>query len=118
MGGTLERPNYSNYGNGGHSETVYIEYTDATDYQTLLDLFWESHEAAYHYTRPLDTAYKSIIFYQNEEQKALAEASLAAKRQAVSPTPVFTEVRDAKNFQFWPAETYHQKYYKNPCPGN
>lgn len=58
--------------------------------------------------------YRSAIFYHNEEQKRLAEASKKTLEQSKRfKGPIYTEIVAAS--EFYPAEEYHQKYYKkNP----
>ena len=70
----------------------------------MLDIFWSSHSPT---ARPWSQQYASIIFYHNQEQKRLAEASL--DREAASlGNPIYTEIEPFA--QFYLAETYHQKY--------
>jgi peptide-methionine (S)-S-oxide reductase len=70
----------------------------------LLDIFWSSHSPT---ARPWSRQYASIIFYHDEEQKRLAEASM--DRQAASRgKPIYTEIVPLAKFYL--AETYHQKY--------
>jgi peptide-methionine (S)-S-oxide reductase len=58
-------------------------------------------------TRPYSRQYKSIIFYQSEEQRRAAEAS-KARQESESGRPLFTEIVPARVFT--PAEDYHQKH--------
>jgi peptide-methionine (S)-S-oxide reductase len=77
----------------------------------LLDIFWSSHSPT---ARPWSQQYASIIFYHNQKQKRLAEASL--DREAASlGNPVYTEIEPFA--QFYLAETYHQKYRLQQDPG-
>ncbi len=114
MGGTVEAPSYRQVSSGttGHAEVVRIEYDpDTVSYEMLLDTFW-------HNVDPLDdrgqfcdkgTQYRSIVFYYNDNQRQLAEAS----KQAVSnllDQPIATEILPAE--AFYPAEDYHQNYYQ------
>ena len=108
-GGSKENPTYYNLGD--HTETVQIDYDpDQISYQELLDIFWNSHNAA---RPPLSTQYKSIIFYHNEEQKRLALES-KARREAELNEPVLTEI--VPYSEFYLAEDYHQKYYLSGVP--
>ncbi|HLC76821.1 MAG TPA: peptide-methionine (S)-S-oxide reductase, partial [archaeon] len=52
--------------------------------------------------------YRSVIFYHDQKQKELAEASLA-KEQKIHAKPIATKI--VKASKFWPAEEYHQDYY-------
>ncbi len=76
----------------------------------MLDLFWSSHSPT---TRPWSKQYASIIFYHDEEQRRLAEASReqeAARRGA----PIHTEI--VPYSEFYLAEGYHQKYQLQQVP--
>ncbi len=114
-GGTTENPTYENYAAGGHIEAVKIIYEPAkVSYDKLLDVYW-------HQVDPTDPggqfvdrghAYTTAIFYTNGEQKKLAEESKAAlDKRGVYEKPIVTPVEPAQTF--YPAEDYHQDYYKN-----
>jgi peptide-methionine (S)-S-oxide reductase len=108
-GGSTDNPTYRDLGD--HSETIQIEY-DPTQisYQELLDIFWSSHSPI---ARPWSRQYASIIFYHNQEQKRLAEASM--EREADSRgKPIYTDI--VPFAQFYLAETYHQKYRLQQVP--
>ena len=117
MGGTTVKPTYENYAAGGHLEVVEVAYDSTViSYQQLLDTFW-------HQIDPTDAggqfvdrghAYTTAIFYYDEEQRQLAEASKKAlAARAVFAKPIVTPIRPATTF--YPAEAYHQDYYKkNP----
>ncbi len=79
-------------------------------YRDLLDVFWYSHTPT---TMPWSDQYKSVIFYHNDEQKALAEES-RDNLQASMNGQIFTEIVPAGIF--YPAEDYHQKYYLRGIP--
>jgi peptide-methionine (S)-S-oxide reductase len=118
-GGHTQQPTYEQVSAGGtgHVEAVQVVYDPAqVGYANLLEVFW-------HNIDPLDAAgqfcdkgsqYRSIIFYHNDEQKRLADASKAAlERSGQLNQPVVTEIRPVA--EFYPAEDYHQDYYrKNP----
>ena len=108
-GGSKENPTYYNLGD--HTETVQIEYDPARiSYQELLDIFWNSHNAA----RPsLSVQYKSIIFYHDEEQKRLAFESKAREKEKRNAN-IYTEM--VPYSKFYLAEDYHQKYYLSNVP--
>ena len=74
-------------------------------YEQLLRIFWDSHNP---YQRGWSTQYKNALFYHNDEQKRLAEASLQ-RLQDRGERSVRTELIPAS--EFYPAEDYHQKYY-------
>ena len=102
-GGTTENPTYYNLGD--HTETVQLEYDPTRiSYQELLDVFWAGHSP----DRPAwSRQYASIIFYHDEEQRRLAEAS-KGQYEAQCGCRVYTEIIPAATFYL--AEDYHQKY--------
>jgi methionine-S-sulfoxide reductase len=102
-GGTKASPTYRDLGD--HTEAIEVDYDPAVvTYETLLKVFWESHDAT---CRPYSTQYKAVVWYRDEEQKRLALAS-RAREAARRGRDVFTEVRPAGVFTL--AEDYHQKY--------
>ncbi|WP_163338848.1 peptide-methionine (R)-S-oxide reductase MsrB [Desulfopila sp. IMCC35008] len=116
-GGTGENPTYKNYASKGHIEVVLITYDpDKVDYEQLLDIFWRQIDPTDSGGQFVDRGheYSSGIFYYSPEQRAAAEASkknLAAT--SIFDKPIITPVQKAP--KFWPAEEYHQDYYKkNP----
>jgi methionine-S-sulfoxide reductase len=86
-GGTTENPTYHNL--GGHSETIQIEYDPTRiSYQELLDVFWAGHAP----TQPAwSRQYASLIFYHDEEQRRLAQAS-KERYEAQCDCQVYTEI--------------------------
>jgi peptide methionine sulfoxide reductase msrA/msrB len=115
--GTSTHPTYHDYVAGGHLEAVEITYDPKlVSYERLLDVFW-------HQINPTDDggqfvdrgyAYTTGIFYFDDEQKRLAEASKADLIQSKKfDKPIVTPIKPAQTF--YPAEDYHQDYYKkNP----
>jgi peptide-methionine (S)-S-oxide reductase len=102
-GGTSANPTYRSLGD--HSETIQIDYDPAQiSYQELLDIFWNSHSPT---ARPWSKQYASIIFYHDEEQRRMAEASLEREADRRGK-PIFTEIIPFS--EFYLAEAYHQKY--------
>jgi peptide-methionine (S)-S-oxide reductase len=119
MGGGKPNPTYEEVsaGNTGHAESVEIIYDPArVSYQKLLDHFWKNVDPLTPNAQFCDhgTQYRSVIFYGNEQEKKLAEASRQAIEQSKRFTgPIVTEVVMAS--RFYPAEDYHQDFYKkNP----
>jgi len=118
-GGDEENPAYEQVSSGatGHYEAVQVYYDPLQiSYPELLDVFWR-------HVNPTDAGgqfvdrgpqYRSAIFYHNEEQKALAERSKAdMDKSGVFKKPLVTPILPLKTF--FPAEDYHQDYYKkNP----
>jgi len=115
--GHSTNPNYQNYVAGGHLEAIEITYNPKLiSYEQLLDVFW-------HQINPTDAggqfvdrgyAYTSGIFYLNETQRTLAEASKKVLAESKRfDKPIVTPILPAK--RFYAAEEYHQDYYKkNP----
>jgi peptide-methionine (S)-S-oxide reductase len=116
MGGKTKNPSYEQVctDTTGHAETVYIEYDEQSiSYEQLLELFWTIHDPTQKNRQGPDVGsqYRSVIFYYTEEQKMLAVKSM--DRFNASKTfhkPLATEIVKASDF--YPAEDYHQKYFK------
>lgn len=115
-GGDEKNPSYEQVSSGmtGHIESVQVVYDPSiVTFDELLDTFWR-------YVDPTDPGgqfadrgahYKTAIFYADDEEKRVAEASKEALDKAgVFDRPVVTAIRPAK--PFYPAEEYHQDYYK------
>ena len=116
-GGTTTAPTYENYGADGHIEAVEILYDpERTTYKELLEVFWRQIDPTDAGGQFVDRghSYTSAVFYNSEAERQLAEASrqqLAERR--VFDKPLVTPVLPAT--PFYPAEEYHQDYYKkNP----
>lgn len=113
-GGTTQHPSYEEVCSHktGHAEVVQVEYDpNEVSYQNLLNVFWENHDPTQVNRQGPDvgTQYRSVIFYDNDEQKRLAEES--KKERAESGRyrrPIATEIVPAS--EFWRAEEYHQQY--------
>lgn len=106
-------------GRTGHTEVVRVIFDPGkTDYESLLRLFWESHDPTQGMRQGNDvgTQYRSAIYTYGEAQRRAAEASRAAYQQALTAAgrgEVTTEIREAPEFYY--AEDYHQQYLaKNP----
>jgi peptide-methionine (S)-S-oxide reductase len=117
IGGKKVKPTYEEVSSGGtgHAEAVEIVYDPAkVSYQKLLEVFWRNIDPLVKDRQFCDagTQYRSGIFFHNEEQRRLAEASKAEVQKKLKQ-PVVTEIVAAS--AFYPAEAYHQDYYvKNP----
>jgi methionine-S-sulfoxide reductase len=102
-GGTKDNPTYRSLGD--HAETIQIDYDpEVIGYSQLLDLFWASHNPA---SVPYSRQYASFVFYHGEEQRLVAEESLARK-QAELGRRIYTEILPFD--RFFLAEDYHQKF--------
>ena len=118
-GGRTVRPTYEEVSGGGtgHAESVEIVFDPARiGYGKLLEVFWRNVDPTTPNRQFCDvgTQYRAAIFYHGEEQKRLAEASKNALEASKRlPAGIATEIVPAG--EFWPAEEYHQHYYKkNP----
>ena len=115
-GGTEKHPTYEQVSSGktGHAEAVQVVYDSSTiSYEQLLDVFWMNIDPTTPNAQFADhgTQYRTAIFYHDEEQKRRAEASKAKlERSRKFKAPIVTEVVPAS--PFYPAEDYHQDYYK------
>jgi len=120
-GGNIPNPTYEmvSKGNTGHIEAVEVTFDpEVLSYEKLLDIFWSNidptDDGGQFYDR--GSQYTTAVFYLNNEQKLLAEAS-KLKAAAILDKPLATAILPAK--PFFPAEDYHQDYYKtNPLRYN
>jgi peptide-methionine (S)-S-oxide reductase len=119
MGGTKQKPTYTEVSSGttGHTEVVQVVYDPAkVSYERLLEQFWLNHDPTVKDRQFCDVGsqYRPSIFYHTDEQKRLAEASKAKwEKEKPFVQPIVTPIVAAG--EFWPAEDYHQDYYKkNP----
>jgi peptide-methionine (S)-S-oxide reductase len=117
IGGRTENPTYEDVSAGrtGHTEAVEIVYDPRKiSYKELLDVFWVNIDPLTANAQFCDTGsqYRSGIFTHDEAQRQLAERSKDAVAKRLGK-PIVTEIAPAS--KFWPAEDYHQDYYKkNP----
>jgi peptide-methionine (S)-S-oxide reductase len=114
MGGTVPNPTYEQVcgGRTGHDEVTRIVYDlEVTSLPALLEVFWKMHDPTQLNGQGGDigTQYRSAIFYTTEEQRQAAEASREAAAKKFSK-PIVTEITAAS--EFYPAEDYHQDYYR------
>ena len=118
-GGNVQNPTYEDVSSGrtGHAESVQVTFDPKkTSYAQLLKIFWVNADPTDSGGQFCDRGnqYRSEIFYANEDQKRQAEQS----KQEVIRTKKFSEeietpITSLK--QFYPAEDYHQDFYKkNP----
>ncbi len=106
-GGDKEKPTY--YSLSDHTEAITIDYDPKVlSYDDLLGLFWKGHRCD---QVNRSRQYMNAVFYRDDAQKKIAEASLAkeATRRGIDPAAVQTEIVPMKTFTY--AEGYHQKYY-------
>ena len=113
-GGDVEDPTYEEVvtGTTGHLEAVLVRFDpDQVSYQELLDQFWRSIDptdpGGQFYDR--GSQYETAIFFLDDEQRELAEASKEALAESgVFDAPIATKIRQAE--PFYVAEEYHQDY--------
>lgn len=116
-GGKIANPTYREVCSErtGHAEVVQITYDpDVISYDELLEIFWKTHDPTTLNQQGADrgTQYRSVVFYHNEEQKQLAEKyKKELDDSGAFANPVVTEISPLE--AFYPAEDYHQNYYKN-----
>lgn len=119
--GYTPNPTYKEVCSGltGHNEVVLVVFNpDETSLETLLKVFWESHNPTQGMRQGNDqgTQYRSGIYYFTEAQRQLAEQTKVAYQAALDEKnigAITTEILPAGEFYY--AETYHQQYlHKNP----
>ncbi len=118
-GGQLKNPTYEQVSAGGtgHAESVQIVFDPTkTSYSKLLDVYWHNIDPTVKDRQFCDVGhqYRSAIFYRNEAQhRAALQSKAALEKNKPFPEGVVTEITPAS--AFYPAEEYHQHYYKkNP----
>ncbi|MFB7852293.1 peptide-methionine (S)-S-oxide reductase MsrA [Streptomyces sp. NPDC056053] len=109
-GGDVENPTYRNH--GSHAESIEITFDPTrTDYRTVLEYFFQIHDPTTKNRQGNDVglSYRSAIFYLDDEQKRVAEETVAdVDASGLWPGTVVTEVVPAG--AFWDAEPEHQDY--------
>ncbi len=116
-GGHTASPTYREIctGNTGHAEVIQITFDPGIiDLSTILEIFWHLHDPTTLNKQGADegTQYRSIILYETEEQKEIAEKSkLKTEAEKVYSDPIVTEIVALE--KFYPAEDYHQNYFNN-----
>jgi len=114
MGGHVKNPTYEDVctGETGHAEVSQIVYDPKkTSLEKILKVFWHAHDPTSLNRQGADsgTQYRSAIFYNNEAQRDIAEKSKQEAGKALAD-PIVTEITKAGDF--YPAENYHQDYYR------
>ncbi len=116
-GGHVENPSYKEVTTGttGHAEVARIVYDpEVISYDQLLTVFWHTHNPTTKDRQGNDVGpqYRSVIFFHNDEQKTIAEKSLAETDASdLWEDPIVTEIQPLSNYS--EAENYHQNYYAN-----
>ena len=119
IGGHVKNPTYEQVSTGqsGHAEAVQVEYDPArVSYERLVEFYWRNIDPTQKDAQFCDhgSQYRSGIFYYDDEQKRIAEASRAALQKSKPfRGEIVTEITRAS--EFYPAEDYHQDFHtKNP----
>ncbi|MDO9376192.1 MAG: peptide-methionine (S)-S-oxide reductase MsrA [Ferruginibacter sp.] len=116
-GGQVNNPTYKQVctGTTGHAECLKVVYDPAKiTYDELLEVFWQVHDPTTLNRQGNDvgTQYRSVVFYQDETQKAKAEKYKAElTKSGAWDNPVVTTIEPM--VKFYPAEDYHQNYYND-----
>jgi peptide-methionine (S)-S-oxide reductase len=116
-GGSVKNPSYRMVctGTTGHAESLQVTFDpNVISYKELLKIFFSFHDPTTLNRQGADvgTQYRSVIFYHDKTQKAIAEETIAEIDQAgIWGNPIVTEVAPFE--VFYPAEDYHQDYFKN-----
>lgn len=113
-GGRIEHPTYDQVSSGlsDHVEAVEIIFDQRViSYRDLVELYWQMTDPtdAFGQFQDRGNHYRPIIFVQDHQQRQIAEQSKAELAFNYSQ-PIVTEIRQAETF--WPAENYHQAFYK------
>ncbi len=117
-GGHMDNPTYesSNTGLTGHAEAIEVIYdSSVVSFAQLVDVYFGSQNITQVNGQGPDrgSQYRSILFYQNKEQKRIIEAKIAELEQELGEGKVAAQVLPFQ--KFWVAEQYHQDYEKlNP----
>ncbi len=117
MGGHVENPSYEQVcgKRTGHAEVVNVTFdSDIISFQDILNIFFTIHDPTTLNRQGNDIGpqYRSGIWYHSEEQRRIAEDSIARlDAERLYPNKIVTEVTPAGTF--WVAEAYHQDYFVN-----
>ena len=115
-GGHTKNPTYKEVctDKTGHAEAVEVVFDPKIiSYEKLLEIFWQIHDPTTLNRQGPDigSQYRSAVFYHNEEQKAVAEASKEKfEKSGEFKSKIVTDITEAK--EFYRAEDYHQKYFE------
>lgn len=119
-GGDLPNPSYQDIctGTTGHAEALQVYFDPSViSYKQLLNAFWNCHDptSVNRQGANIGSQYRSILFYNSEEQKIAAIASKERMQNLLSQA-IATEISPDR--QFYPAEEYHQHYFAKRKLGN
>jgi peptide-methionine (S)-S-oxide reductase len=112
-GGDVKNATYRNH--GSHAEAIEIIFDPAkTDFRTILEFFFQIHDPTTRNRQGNDVgaSYRSAIFYTSEEQRKVAEDTIAdVNASGLWPGKVVTELAPVGDF--WEAEPVHQDYLEH-----
>ncbi len=120
-GGKTKNPGYQEVCTGmtGHAEVIQIQFNPKEiSFENLVKVFFTTHDPTTLNRQGADagTQYRSVIFYENNEQKDIAERMKNEFAPTVWDDPILTEISPLTSFYI--AEDYHQNYYNdNPNQG-
>ena len=114
--GLTKNPTYKEVctGETGHAEVAKVVYDPSIiSFEDLLEIFWTIHDPTTlnRQGNDIGTQYRSAIFYTSLEQKMKAEKSKMDLATQIWDDEIITEITPLD--VFYPAEAYHQNYYKN-----
>jgi peptide-methionine (S)-S-oxide reductase len=116
-GGSVANPSYEQVctGKTGHAEVVQLTFNPKIiSYKEILQVFFTVHDPTTlnRQGRDVGTQYRSVIFYHNNEQRAVAEQVIKEITAAgIWDPPIVTQLEPLK--AFYKAEDYHQEYFEN-----
>jgi peptide-methionine (S)-S-oxide reductase len=114
-GGHTKDPTYRSTGTGktGHTETVAVYYDPKiVSYKSLVDIYFGTQDPTTFGQSPdFGSPYRSIVFYQNKEEKQTVEAMFQILNTTVYKNKMVTEIKAFEHFYI--AEDYHQDYEKS-----
>lgn len=111
-GGTTKNPTYRNHGD--HAETIEVLYDpEVLSFTQLVTVYFDSQNVTQINGQGPDIgpSYRSIIFYQNQQEKDIIDYQIQLREQTLGANKVAAQVMPFQ--KFWIAEDYHQDYEKN-----
>ena len=113
-GGHVKNPGYREvcFGKTGHAEVLQVDFdSELIDQKTLLEVFFTFHDPTTLNRQGNDvgTQYRSIIFYNTEDEKETFQKFIDGPASDIWPNPIVTELKKLEIF--YPAEVYHDNYY-------
>lgn len=116
-GGDVENPTYRQVVSGrtGHAEVARVTFDpEKISFEEILEVFWHTHNPTTLNRQGADigTQYRSAIYYHDEEQRSIAEASMQRTDASdLWDDPIVTEITALD--EYYRAENYHQDYFNN-----